>query len=1185
MRVSKVNGYKTERNTNEGYLIDEKAKEIKKFSDFNKIEHIQSCVILTKAFKKGVYGEKRIKQTDKDFSKKEEINKKRKAIKSFVSKLQLEDKKIKFNGDAEELRACIIHIASCDFPEKDQYGELTKEKIISFSFKKKALLQFNIHVLIACLVDEYKKKKDKDEKIDSEDLIRLYEEIVVPRLDKHDTKIASLHKSIKNNKIQVNNTNDKKEFYENLVNKEIDTKELSVKYELDELVEKIKVTQGAETFKKMKYYDKNSRIKKVLQAHQKELMGKEKFYNKENRKTDLKYYDDEIVVYFHRHFPVRRKQRTVTFNCDRPELLDVNKINKEVKLQMENKRITHFITKGKYEYYSKTHDIDIGELSSNDLQVMHIEDVFSRKLSSTITYAVNGFRNEVFSEYQRALLNNYKYELGKDYHSLIEDINILQSKRDFLLNSKSMKQKNQKVLRAMHRFQLLIKFMKNNGSNCICEQSPELYEFSRNSIYAFRNTSFHYQTINTEFLQDKKAEIQYFKNRIDNKSAIIPKMEVMKAYDNGVFHYFDLKTVLDLYQNYSLYIPRANAKMPQFKKVIKAVERVDKFAPRGLLDSLSTIAELFQHIEENKEFQNGYELSRKQAVRYLLLKIYHAHTKEIKKNALGILDEFLKSKKILDLNNNGFESIKTINSKVKVSPSEEDFEALISAIQEDRNKYEEEKWKECKLAYDFINELTAIAFLQVLNRKEYHFIFNNNACIKCKKEDVIEVFEKHPVSLTNIKELNINHQSQDDLFYAFYAMLLFLSKARLSELHNNIITYKQAMKKINTYDDANQKLFKTIDIDSIEKAIRIIVATHENEEIDVNRYEYILRKFLNYKKLKEVEEYNPSDAIDGERQQFYIQKNKQNERDNEEIEKLIQFTQIIEADREDLIRRYKDYYADSEYKISKEDTNRLCILEKSIPDVIKDIECIKKEIKRLEEEKEKNRKIRNKKERDIKNKTCVKTITTLKEVYTEKFYKRREYDQLKNHVLFTNVSKMNRLLVDLYSRLNGLIAVAEKDLQYLYCGIKEELYKGNKIWYEIQNTTSIIKFNDITVRNKIAHFEYMRKNEEVEKVTFFEQLNKLRKLLYFDRKLKNAVTKTVINTFEKNGYVLKFKFKEHKIHSFSIASKPNNDRYLVKSKDKQSKDYFLEMIKVIIFNGCNVDNSIEQKIVNQKKKQ
>lgn len=1184
MRVTKVNGYKTKRNTNEGYLIDGKDEEIKNINDYKKIEHIQSRVILNKAFENVVYGEKRIRPKDKDISKIEEINKKRKVIKRFVSKLQLNDKKINFNGDTKELRACIMGIASCDFPKEDQYGELTKEKIISFSFKKKVLGQFNIHVLIAKLVDEYDKKKKKGVKIGYGDLIYLYNKIVVPRLDKHDFKISSVYKSIKNNKIQVNSTNDKKEFYENNADKEINTKELSIIYELDELVQKIRAIQNDEIFKKLKYYDKNSRIKKILQWHQKELMGKGKFYDNDNRKTDLKYYDDEIVAYFHRHFPVKRKQKTVTLNSDRPECLDLKKINQEVKLQMENKRITYFITKGKYHHYSKSHDKNIEKLSSKDLQIMHIEDVFSRKLSSTITYAVNGYRNEVFGEYQRTLLNDYKSELGKEYQSLIENISILQSKRDFLLNSKIMKQKNQNVLRAMHRFKLLTKFRKNNGSNCICKQSSELYEFSRNSIYAFRNTSFHYQTINTEFLQDKKVEIQYFKNQIDNKSAIIPKMEILKAYDNGVFHYFDLKTVLDLYQNFSLYIPRANTKMPQFKKVIKAVERVEKFAPKRLLNSLSTITELFQHTKENKVFQNGYELSRKQAVRYLLLKIYHAHTKEIKKNALGILEEYLKSKKILDSDNDGFEAIKKVNSKVKVPQREEDFESLISAIQEDRDKYEEEKWKECKLAYDFINELVAIAFLQMLNRKEYHFIFDNNECKKCKKEDVIKVLEKHTVSLANIKELNINHQSQDDLFYAFYAMLLFLSKARLSELQNNIITYKQAMKKINIGDDDSWKLFKTIDIDSIEKVMRIVIATEENEEMDVNRYEYILRKFLNYDEIKEVEEYNPQHAKESERQQFYIQKSKENERDDEEIERLIQFTQIIEADREDLIRRYKDYYADSKYKITKDDTNRLCILEKGISDAIKNMESIKEKIIKMEEEKEKNRKIRIKKEREIENRACVKEITTLREMYTEKFYKRREYDQLKNHVLFTNVSKMNRLLVDLYSRLNGLIAVAEKDLQYLYCGVKEELYEGKKIWNEIQKSTSIIKFDDINVRNKIAHFEYMRKNEEVAGITFIEQLNKLRKLLYFDRKLKNAVTKTVINTFEKHGYVLKLKFKEHKIHSFSIASKINNDRYLVKSEDMQSKDYFLEMIKAIIFEGCHVDNSIKQRNINQKKK-
>lgn len=1246
MRVTKVKGYSTKKNVEKGHVLDPKNDPIEQFDDFKNIEHITSHKLLNNAFEKGIKNKKFGKDNETI-----EINKKRIAIKAFVSNLKLEeDKGVVFNNEKCSLHHSIRKIASCDLPTEDKYGRpLTVEKIITYSFKNKSLEQFKIYELMAKLIEIYNEKKQRNEKITDDDLKHQYKTIVEPQILKHDEKVKKIFVSIEKNKIQsddIKGRSHKRMFYEKLSHEAIDKdtfkqyiEELSEDYALEKLANTIKTIQQSEGYKKQTRIEQNKMIKSTLQAHQKELYTASKFYDDIKQPKPLKFYNDELVAYFHRHFPIKRKQRITTRNHDDIDYVDVNKIKKEIQLQMRNKLITHLITQGKYKLYTKANNMKIEELESNDLEIMHIEDVFSRKLSSTITYAVNSFRNELFGEYQYKYLeesidkkflffnepigsevfnetlrakmkSNQRNEIIKeletfkkygyyisdinelidkikndsenlvrltgDVFNIINQYNKLQTIKSTLMNdikgfqnkdflSEEEEGKIRLSFKDMYSLNRLKKFKKNNGSGEVCELSPKLYDFTRKAMFAFRNTSFHYQPINTSFLKSGKEEadylndkviekiIYYFRKHIDDKVAIIPEMEISKAYDNSVFHYFDFNDIYDLYNNNDFWLPRTNEKMPQFKKVINTIKNIIEYSSAfssHQKQNIKKIYDLIHQIEEKKEFKNNQEISKRHAVKYLLLKIYQNKTTEIKKEALKKLKKFSYDKGISK--SVYFDEIKEIAKNKTLQ--EEDYENLMIALQKDKAIYEKEKGETSHLTNDFINELTAIGFLKELEKDEYQFIFSPNKKENVIKKEILNEFEKYKIDASKMNTLKINHDEQEPLFYAFYAMLLFLSKARLSEIYHNIASYQQAVSKIKPHHPNSKKLFNSIELNSVEKVMRIMMATYESEQIDIDRYKHVLKKFLGSNQVKDLKKYNPEKAYEGERQQLYIQKSKENgEKNNDQPQRLVEFKQIIEADREDLIKRYETYY--EENKTSEEEVTRFYDLEKEIYYTIQNMEQLKKEIKDSKNNREKDQ---------------------LKEKYTELYYIRKEYDQLKNHILFTNVSKMNRLLVDIYSKLNGFIAVGEKDLYYLKEGLEaseEDVYN-----YFEEDNQNIVQIIDKDIRNKIAHFEYMRKTKEVEKVTFIDQLNRLREFLSFDRKLKNAVTKSVINTFENHGYILKFKFKGHKIHAYRLVPKPPSDIYLIKDKDKYEKnknenDKFLKMIKLIIFEA-EEDNNI-----------
>lgn len=186
------------------------------------------------------------------------------------------------------------------------------------------------------------------------------------------------------------------------------------------------------------------------------------------------------------------------------------------------------------------------------------------------------------------------------------------------------------------------------------------------------------------------------------------------------------------------------------------------------------------------------------------------------------------------------------------------------------------------------------------------------------------------------------------------------------------------------------------------------------------------------------------------------------------------------------------------------------------------------------------------------------------EKFTDEDYKEYEkaigniqkYTHLKNKVEFNELNLLQGLLLKILHRLVGYTSIWERDLrfrlkgefpenQYIeeifnfdnsknvkyksgqivekYINFYKELYKDNVEKRSIYSDKKVKKLKqekkDLYIRNYIAHFNYIPHAE----ISLLEVLENLRKLLSYDRKLKNAVMKSVVDILKEYGFVATFK--------------------------------------------------------------
>lgn len=217
------------------------------------------------------------------------------------------------------------------------------------------------------------------------------------------------------------------------------------------------------------------------------------------------------------------------------------------------------------------------------------------------------------------------------------------------------------------------------------------------------------------------------------------------------------------------------------------------------------------------------------------------------------------------------------------------------------------------------------------------------------------------------------------------------------------------------------------------------------------------------------------------------------------------------------------------------------------------------------------------------------------EKFNDKDYKEYEkaigniqkYTHLKNKVEFNELNLLQGLLLKILHRLVGYTSIWERDLrfrlkgefpenQYIeeifnfdnsknvkykngqivekYINFYKELYKDDTEKISIYSDKKVKELKkekkDLYIRNYIAHFNYIPNAE----ISLLEVLENLRKLLSYDRKLKNAVMKSVMNILKEYGFVVTFKIeKDKKIRIESLKSEEVVHLKKLKLKDNDKK--------------------------------
>ena len=131
-------------------------------------------------------------------------------------------------------------------------------------------------------------------------------------------------------------------------------------------------------------------------------------------------------------------------------------------------------------------------------------------------------------------------------------------------------------------------------------------------------------------------------------------------------------------------------------------------------------------------------------------------------------------------------------------------------------------------------------------------------------------------------------------------------------------------------------------------------------------------------------------------------------------------------------------------------------------------------------------------------------------------------------VRLTNHLRLHRLMIRLWSRLLDFAGLWERDRFFVHLVLTRRKGLGSKhARKKIDTLFSGTKCDPSrlrNIRNALAHFDFLGKDwsDNLTQPDFTTYVNKVRDLMAYDRKLKNAVSKSVIDILDEEGFTLKW---------------------------------------------------------------
>ena len=651
-------------------------------------------------------------------------------------------------------------------------------------------------------------------------------------------------------------------------------------------------------------------------------------------------------------------------------------------------------------------------------------------------------------------------------------------------------------------------------------------ELEGKDIFAFKN------------IVPSEISKKMFQNEINEKKL---KLKIFRQLNSAnVFNFYEKDVIIKYLKNTKFNFVNKNIPfVPSFTKLYNKI------------DDLRNTLKFSWKIPKDKE--------EKDAQIYLLKNIYYGKFLDYFMSRNGNFFEI--SREVIKLNKNNKKNVKTGFYKLEKfenlearSPKEYLAKVQSLYIINVANQDEEEK----NTYIDFIQKVFLKGFIDYLNKNNLKYIENNNnndifSRIKIKKDSK----ERYDKILKNYEKNNRNKEIPHEInefvreiklgkilkytesLNMFYLILKLLNHKELTNLKGSLEKYQSANKEEAFSDQL--ELINLLNLDN----------NRVTEDFELEADE--IGKFLDFNgnKVKDRKELKKFDT-----KKIYF--------DGENIIKHRAFYNIKKYGMLNLLEKISD---EAKYKISIEE--------------LKNYSNKKNEIEKNHTTQEN---LHRKYARPRKD-----------EKFTDEDYKKYEkairniqqYTHLKNKVEFNELNLLQSLLLRILHRLVGYTSIWERDLrfrltgefpenQYIeeifnfdnsknvkykngqivekYINFYKELYKDDTEKISIYSDKKVKELKkekkDLYIRNYIAHFNYIPNAE----ISLLEMLENLRKLLSYDRKLKTAIMKSIVDILKEYGFVVTFKIeKDKKIRIESLKSEEVVHLKKLKLKDNDKK--------------------------------
>ena len=832
-------------------------------------------------------------------------------------------------------------------------------------------------------------------------------------------------------------------------------------------------------------------------------------------------------------------------------IFEYGKLKKLIVYKLENKLNNYVRNCGKYNYHMENGDIATSDINMRNRQT----EAFLRSIIGVSSFGYFSLRNilgvndDDFYEIEEGLTEEERKNESNVLKKAKEDIT---SKSIFeKVVDKSFEKKGIRSIKENLKMFYGDSFDKANG-----DELKQFFVNMLNAITSIRHSVVHYDMntnseniFNFSDIEVSRLLKSIFEKETDKREL---KLKIFRQLNSaGVFDYWENWKIKKYLENIKFEF--VNKNIPFVPSFTKLYNRIDNLKGSNALN-LGYI-----NIPKRKEARDSQI--------YLLKNIYYGEFVEefIKNN-----DNFEKIfREIIEINKNAGRNKQTNFyklekfEKLKANTPTEYLEKLQSLhkINYDREKIEEDK----DIYVDFVQKIFLKGFinylqksnslkpLNLLNLKKDEAVANK----KSFYDEKLKQWENNGSNLSEmpkeiykyIKEININKINYSNRMSIFYLLLKLIDHRELTNLRGNLEKY-ESMNKNKIYSE-ELNIVNLVSLDNNKVRTNFSV---EAEDIG---------KFL--------------------KTETSIKNNKQ----------LNNFSEIF-ADGENVIK-HRSFYNIKKYGI-------LDLLEKIVTKA--DLKITKEEIKKyknLQKELEKNDfyKIQEKIHRKYNQKPNLISRTENKKDFND--YKKaieniQNYTQLKNKIEFNDLNLLQGLLFRILHRLTGYTSLWERDLQFKLKGEFPEDKYIDEIFNSDRNNNQKYKSGGIAykyvdfliekeegkragknkvkkrsekegsfiIRNYIAHFNYIPDAEK----SILEILEELRELLKYDRKLKNAVMKSVKDIFKEYGFIVEFgishesnskKIKVLNVESEKIKHLKNNG--LVTTRNSED---LCELVKVML---------------------